>query len=152
LLQRSGDEPASFFAAEVVAAYVQALDVRGGRDDECNVAGVSRRDGVMAEVNVGDVRMCSHGGGGLFQARLVDAFERQLCEWCVVQSGKDTVQVHRHLPGDALRGEAMHAHGALVCLKPAQAAAGTFKKLDSKCNNKSMGECGVPNSMLLNNI
>ncbi len=54
-LKRGGDQPAAFGAAEVVAADVETLNVRCVTYDVSDVGGIVGRDGVVAEVDVGDV-------------------------------------------------------------------------------------------------
>ena len=74
-LKRGGDQPAAFGAAEVVAADVETLNVRCVTDDVSDVGGIVGGDGVVAEVDVGDVSVCDNCSGSLFQSRLVDALE-----------------------------------------------------------------------------
>ncbi len=90
-MQCGSDQPAAVGAAEVVAADVEAFDVRGMADDARHVNCVVGRDGVVADVDVGDVGVCDDCGSGPFQARLVDALERKLRERSVAQGGQNAV-------------------------------------------------------------
>ena len=74
-LQCGGDQPAALGATEVVAADVEALHMGGRPDNMSDVNGIIGCYRVVTEVDVGNILVPNHGGGGLFQPSLVDALE-----------------------------------------------------------------------------